>query len=63
MVKVIALLKIIIPDEFVAGDIIAKLPPSWIDFTTPLKHKTVHMSISYLIASLNIEEKARAKDG
>jgi hypothetical protein len=47
----------------VAGGIIAKLPPSWRDFTTALKHKRVHMSISDLIASLDVEEKARAKDG
>jgi hypothetical protein len=63
MVKELALLKIIVPDEFVAGEIIAELPPSWRDFTTPLKHKRVHMSISDFIASLDVEEKARAMDG
>jgi hypothetical protein len=63
MVKELGLLKIVVPDEFVAGGIIAKLPPSWRDFTTALKHKRVHMSISDLIASLDVEEKARAKDG
>jgi hypothetical protein len=26
-------------DKFVAGGIIAKLPPSWMDFATNLKHK------------------------
>jgi hypothetical protein len=62
MVKKLALLKIIIPDEFVAGGIIAKLPPSWRDFATALKHKRVHMSILDLINSLDVEEKARAKD-
>jgi hypothetical protein len=62
MVKELALLKIIVPDEFVAGGIIAKLPPSWRDFVTALKHKMVHMSISDLIASLDVEEKAQAKD-
>jgi hypothetical protein len=46
----------------VAGGIIAKLSPSWRDFTTALKHKRVHMSISDLIASLFVEEKARAND-
>jgi hypothetical protein len=46
----------------VAGDIIAKLPPSWRDFVTALKHKRVHMSILDLIASLDVEEKAQAKD-
>jgi hypothetical protein len=63
MVKELELLKIVIPDEFVAWGIIDKLPPSWRDFATALKHKRVHMSISDLIVSLNVEEKARAKDG
>jgi hypothetical protein len=55
-------LKIVVPDEFVAGGIIAKFPPSWKDFTTALKHKRVHMSISDLITSLDVEEKAWVKD-
>jgi hypothetical protein len=63
MVKELALLKIVIPDESVDRGIIAKLPPSWRDFATALKHKRVHISISDLIASLDVEEKARAKDG
>jgi hypothetical protein len=46
MVKEVGLLKIVVPDEFVAGGIIAKLPPSWRDFATALKHKRVYMSIS-----------------
>jgi hypothetical protein len=45
-----------------AGGIIAKLPSSWRDFVTALKHKRVHISILDLIASLDVEEKARAKD-
>jgi hypothetical protein len=63
MVKELGLLKIVVPDEFVAGGIIVKLPSSWGDFATTLKHKRVHMSISDLIASLDVEEKARAKNG
>jgi hypothetical protein len=63
MLKELGLLKIVVPDEFVAGGIIAKLPPSWRDFVTAFKHKRVHMSISDLIASPDVEEKARAKDG
>jgi hypothetical protein len=62
MVKELTLLKIIVPDEFVDEGIIAKLPPSWRDFATALKHKRVHMSISDLIASLDVEEKAQIKD-
>jgi hypothetical protein len=63
MVKELTLLKIVVPDEFVDEGIIAKLPPSWRDFATTLKHKRVHMSISDLIASLDVEEKAQIKDG
>jgi hypothetical protein len=62
MVKELTLLKIVVPDEFVDEGIIAKLPPSWRDFATALKHKRVHMSISDLIASLDVEEKAQIKD-
>jgi hypothetical protein len=29
----------VLPDKFVAGGVIAKLPPSWKDFATSLKHK------------------------
>nr|CAH66607.1 H0211A12.10 [Oryza sativa] len=51
-----------LPDKFVAGGIITKLPPSWSDFATSLKHKRQEFSISDLIGSLGVEEKARAKD-
>jgi hypothetical protein len=63
MVNELGLLKIIVPDEFVARSIIAKLPPSWRDFATALKHKRVHISILDLIVSLDVEEKVRVKDG
>jgi hypothetical protein len=46
----------------VAGGIIAKLPPSWTDFDTTLKHERQEFSVAELIISLNVEEKARAKD-
>ena len=39
LAKELELLKCAIPDEFVAGCIIAKLPPSWRGFATSLKHK------------------------
>jgi hypothetical protein len=63
MVKELTLLKIVVPDEFIVGGIIAKLPLLWRDFTTALKHKRVRMSISDLITSLDVEGKAQAKDG
>ena len=52
----------VLPDKFVAGGIIAKLPPSWRNFATSLKHKRQEFSVSDLIGSLDVEEKARAKD-
>jgi hypothetical protein len=57
MVKELELLKIVVPSEFVARGIIAKLPRPWRDFTTILKHKRIHVYISDLIVSLVIEEK------
>jgi len=42
----------------VVGCIIAKLPWTWINFATSLKHKR----FADLIGSLDVEEKARAKD-
>jgi hypothetical protein len=51
-----------LPDKFVASGIIAKLPPSWTDFATTLKHKRQEFSMAELIGSLDIEESARAKD-
>src|ERR1043165_5220344 len=56
------LLKCALPDKFVAGCIIAKLPPSWRNFAKTLKHKRMEISVESLIASLDVEEKARAKD-
>ena len=49
-------------NKFVVGGIIAKLPPSWRNFATSLKHKRQEFSVSNLIGSLDVEEKARAKD-
>jgi hypothetical protein len=63
MVKELELLKIVVSDKFVAGGIIVKLPLSWRDFATTLKHKMTYMSISNLIMSLNVDEKAQVKDG
>jgi hypothetical protein len=52
----------VLPDKFVASGIIAKLSPSWRDVATSLKHKRQQFSIAELIGSLNVEERARAKD-
>jgi hypothetical protein len=63
MVNELELLKIIVPDEFGVGGIITKLPPSRRDFITTVKHKRTHISLSDLIASPDVEEKAQTKDG
>jgi hypothetical protein len=52
----------VLPDRFVVGGIIAKLPPSWKSFATTLKHKKEVMTVESLIATLDVEEKARSKD-
>jgi hypothetical protein len=39
-----------------------QLPPSWTDFATTLKHKRQEFSMAELIGSLDVEERARAKD-
>ncbi|XP_014660536.1 uncharacterized protein LOC106804281 [Setaria italica] len=51
-----------LPDKFVVGGIIAKLPPLWRNFATTLKHKRQEFTIAGLIGTLDVEEKARAKD-
>jgi hypothetical protein len=43
MAKELEHLKINLPNKFVAGGIIAKLPPSWRDFATTLKHKRMEI--------------------
>ena len=63
MIKELDMLKIVMPDKFVVGGIIAKLLTSWRDFATTLKHKRTEITVSDLISSLGIEEKTRAKDG
>jgi hypothetical protein len=52
----------VLPYKFVADNIIAKLPPSWTDFATALKHKRQEFSMAELIGSLDVEERVRAKD-
>lgn len=49
--------------KFFVGGIIAKVPLSWRSFATSLKHKRGEdMMVDDLIAHLDVEEKARAKD-
>ena len=52
----------VLPDKFVEGCIIAKLPQTQTYFATSLKYKRQEFDITDLIGSLDVEEKARAKD-
>jgi hypothetical protein len=52
----------VLPDKFGVDGIIAKLPPSWRNFATTLKHKKQEFSMAELIGSLDVEERAIAKD-
>jgi hypothetical protein len=49
-------IKIVLRDRFVARCVIAKLPSSWRNFTTSLKHKRQEISVENLISSLDVEE-------
>lgn len=62
MTKEFGQFKCPLPDKFVVGGIIAKLPLSWRNFATSLKHKRQEISVENLIGTLDVEEKARAKD-
>ncbi|CAO2048019.1 unnamed protein product [Urochloa humidicola] len=62
IVKDLKLLKCQISDKFVAGCIIAKLPSSWRNFATTLKHRRQKILVENLTASLDVEEKAPKKD-
>jgi hypothetical protein len=62
LAKELKLFPCLLPNKFVVGGIIAKLPPSWRDFATSLKHKRQELSVAELIGSLDVEERTRAKD-
>jgi hypothetical protein len=62
IVRDLELLKCALPDKFVVGSIVAKLPSSWSNFATTLKHRRHEISVENLIGSLDVEEKARKKD-
>jgi hypothetical protein len=51
----------VLPNKFVAGAIITKLPHSWRYFATSLKHERKEFTFDDLIVTLDVEEKARAK--
>ena len=60
--KELELLKCELPDKFVAGCIIAKLPPSWRNFATSLKHLRREFYVEDVIGHLSVEQDTGAKD-
>ncbi|GAU47270.1 hypothetical protein TSUD_280930 [Trifolium subterraneum] len=51
--------KIDLPDVFVAGALVEKLPSSWNDYKQQLKHKHTQMSLADLIKHVIIEDASR----
>ena len=60
--KELEVLKCVLPSKFVAGCIIAKLPLSWRNFATTLKHQRREFSVEDVIGHLSVEQNSRAKD-
>nr|KAJ0201752.1 hypothetical protein LSAT_V11C600334860 [Lactuca sativa] len=55
-------LSISLPEFFQVGAIIAKLPPSWKDFSKRMMHKSEDYSLDDLMKHLRIEEETRIRD-
>ncbi|XP_077228272.1 uncharacterized protein LOC143861226 [Tasmannia lanceolata] len=51
-----------LPDTFMAGSLIEKLPLSWKDFKIGMKHKTKEWTLDQVVVRVKIEEKNRLKD-
>nr|KAJ0207727.1 hypothetical protein LSAT_V11C500270100 [Lactuca sativa] len=62
MVNKLKALSISIPELFQVGVIIAKLPPSWKDFSKRMMHKSEEYSLDDLMKHLHIEEETRIRD-
>ncbi|XP_077221959.1 uncharacterized protein LOC143855776 [Tasmannia lanceolata] len=51
-----------LPDTFVVGSLIEKLPLSWKDFKIGMKHKTKEWTLDQVVVWIKIEEKNILKD-
>ncbi|KAK1620517.1 hypothetical protein QYE76_026034 [Lolium multiflorum] len=61
MAKELELLKCVLPDKFVAGCIVAKLPPSWRNFATSLKHQRHEFSVKNIMGSRMLRRRRGQK--
>ena len=52
LLKELELFGCVLPDKFVAGCMITKLPQSWTDFATLLKHKRQEFSTAELVGTI-----------
>ena len=59
--KELELLKCALPDKFIAGCIITKLPPRWRNFTISLKHLRHEFSVEDVIGHVSVEQNSRAR--
>ncbi|XP_052625720.1 uncharacterized protein LOC128132793 [Lactuca sativa] len=62
MVNKLNALTISLPELFQVGAIIAKLPPSWKDFSKRMMHKSEDYSLDDLMKHLRIKEETRIRD-
>jgi hypothetical protein len=62
MAKELELLKCVLPNKFVMGCIVTKLPHLWRNFSTYLKHHMHEFFIEITNRFLYVEEKAREKN-
>ncbi|XP_031268527.1 uncharacterized protein LOC116126971 [Pistacia vera] len=54
--------EIILPETFVGGCLIEKLPDSWRDYKNSMKHKLKQVSLEDMIVHIRIEETNRLRD-
>ena len=54
--------EITLPETFIAGFLIERLPKSWKDYKNNLKPKRKHMTLEDVIVHIRIEEKNRLRD-
>ena len=62
LVNKLTALSIVLPELFQVGAVLAKLPPSWKDFSKKMMHRSDDFSLDDLMKHLRIEEEARNRD-